>query len=97
MTRRENRDEYDRLCRLIQRWNDKRVELFEISLPNEVRKILVNHFVGENVKPSIYIKKLYRYIYIIFYIIMWVYIIYLYIYIPIRRNIKVNHRDIYKI
>lgn len=36
MSRVNSRDEFDRLCRMISRWNDKRVELFEISMPNEV-------------------------------------------------------------
>ena len=34
--KRVSREEYEHLCRMIQRWNENRVELFEISKPNEV-------------------------------------------------------------
>lgn len=33
-----SREEYEQLCRMIQRWNENRVEIFEISMPNEVRQ-----------------------------------------------------------
>ena len=39
--KRFSREEYDHLCRMIQRWNENRVELFEISKPNEVGRSAV--------------------------------------------------------
>ena len=36
MARKASKEEYEHLCRVIQRWNEHRVELFEISMPNEV-------------------------------------------------------------
>ena len=36
--KRVSREEYEHLCRMIQRWNENRVELFEISKPNEVSR-----------------------------------------------------------
>ncbi len=34
--KRVSREAFEDLCRLIQYWNENRLELFEISLPNEV-------------------------------------------------------------
>ena len=36
MASRDSREDYDNLCEVIQRWNERRVELFRISMPNEV-------------------------------------------------------------
>ena len=36
MARRVAREEYDHLCWMIKKWNENRLELFEITLPNEV-------------------------------------------------------------
>lgn len=36
MAHRDSREDYENLCGVIQRWNERRVELFRISLPNEV-------------------------------------------------------------
>ena len=38
MARRVSKEEYEHLCRVIQRWNEHRLELFEITLPNQVRE-----------------------------------------------------------
>jgi len=41
MAKRVSREEFEHLCRMIQRWNENRLELFEISLPTyEVRLCL---------------------------------------------------------
>ena len=33
MAKRVSREEFEHLCRMIQRWNENRLELFEITLP----------------------------------------------------------------
>lgn len=38
--KRVSREAFEDLCRLIQHWNENRLELFEISLPNEVRNFI---------------------------------------------------------
>ena len=41
MARRVAREEYEHLCRMIKKWNENRLELFEITLPNEVRSYMI--------------------------------------------------------
>ena len=36
MARRVAREEYEQLCWMIKKWNENRLELFEITMPNEV-------------------------------------------------------------
>ena len=33
MAKRVSREEFEHLCRMIQRWNENRLELFEITMP----------------------------------------------------------------
>ena len=44
MARRVAREEYERLCWMIKKWNHNRLELFEITIPNEVnaRSVIEN-------------------------------------------------------
>ncbi len=41
--KRVSREAYEDLCRLIQHWNENRLELFEISVPNEVLTQVLVH------------------------------------------------------
>ena len=46
--KRVSREEYEHLCRMIQRWNENRVELFGISKPNEVSGVASWHDITYN-------------------------------------------------
>ena len=39
MARRVAREEYEHLCWMIKKWNRDRLELFEITMPNEVNYV----------------------------------------------------------
>ena len=43
MARRVAREEFDRLCWMIKKWNRDRVVLFEITMPNEVDIIIASY------------------------------------------------------
>lgn len=36
----KKRQDYEALCHIINQWNANRLDLFALSLPNEVRKVL---------------------------------------------------------
>ena len=45
MARRVAREEYEQLCWMIKKWNHNRLELFEITMPNEVGVCLADQIV----------------------------------------------------
>jgi len=54
MAKRVSREEFEHLCRMIQRWNENRLELFEITMPSYEVSVYLDMIINANVLSCVH-------------------------------------------